>query len=112
MYEKKLESFFDKDVFYIKKNPSNISYLNNRFTYVVEKDKLNNLTFFKCGTKINDKFYRIQYNFIENQLWINTWNEDGEYYFEDIKILPDLLKRFIKSFLRYLRKTTEYNLIN
>lgn len=112
LYEKKLESFFDKDVFYIKKNPSNISYLNNRFTYVVEKDKLNNLTFFKCGTKINDKFYRIQYNFIENQLWINTWNEDGEYYFEDIKILPDLLKRFIKSFLRYLRKTTEYNLID
>ena len=79
--------------------------------HIIEK-KINNLTFFKCGTKINDKFYRIQYNFIENQLWINTWNEDGEYYFEDIKILPDLLKRFIKSFLRYLRKTTEYNLIN
>lgn len=107
LYVKKLESFFDKDVFHMKKNPSNISYLNSKYTYVIEKDYENNLKFFKCGTEINGKAYRIQYNFIDNKLWINTWNDDGEYYFENSDNFPDKLKRFIKSFFRYIRKTTE-----
>ena len=63
--------------------------------------------FFKCETEINGKAYRIQYNFIDNKLWINTWNDDGEYYFENSDNFPDKLKRFIKSFFRYIRKTTE-----
>ena len=46
LYVKKLESFFDKDVFHMKKNPSNISYLNSKYTYVIEKDYENNLIFF------------------------------------------------------------------
>ena len=91
----------------MKKNPSNISYLNSKYTYVIEKDYENNLKFFKCGTEINGKAYRIQYNFIDNKLWINTWNDDGEYYFENSDNFPDILKRFIKSFFRYIRKTTE-----
>ena len=91
----------------MKKNPSNISYLNSKYTYVIEKDYENNLKFFKCETEINGKAYRIQYNFIDNKLWINTWNDDGEYYFENSDNFPDKLKRFIKSFFRYIRKTTE-----
>ena len=107
LYVRKLESFFDKEVFHMKKNPSNISYINSKYTYVVEKDNQNNLRFFKCGTKLDSKDYRIQYDFIDNKLWINTWNGDGEYYFTNINTLPDILKRFIKSFFRYIRKTTE-----
>ena len=104
---KKLESFFDKDIFHMRKNSSNVSYLNSKYTYVIEKDSKNNLKFFKCGTKINDNLYRIQYDFIDNRLWINTWNDDSEYYFRSTDNLPEILKRFIKSFFRYIRKTTE-----
>lgn len=104
---KKLESFFDKDIFHMRKNSSNISYLNSKYTYVLEKDNENNLKFFKCGTEINGKAYRIQYNFIDNKLWINTCNDGLEYYFKNSDNLPDLLKRFIKSFFRYIRKATE-----
>ena len=106
---KKLESFFDKDVFQMKKNPANISYINSKFTYVIETNSTNELVFFKCGTKINGNDYRIQYNFIDNKLCINTWDKNGEYYFKNMDTFPDLLKRFIKSFFRYIRKTTEHD---
>lgn len=106
-YAKKLESFFDKEVFHLQKNTSNISYINSKFTYVLEKDNSNNLIFFKCGTKINGSEYRIKYDFVENKLWVNIWNENGEYYLKNSDTLPEIIKRFVKSFCRYIRKTTD-----
>lgn len=106
-YAKKLESFFDKEVFHLQKNTSNISYINSKFTYVLEKDNSNNLIFFKCGTKINGSEYRIKYDFAENKLLVNIWNENGEYYLKNSDTLPEIIKRFVKSFCRYIRKTTD-----
>ena len=52
----------------------------------------------------------IEFNIIlDNKLCINTWDKNGEYYFKNMDTFPDLLKRFIKSFFRYIRKTTEHD---
>lgn len=102
LYVMKFEEFFDKNIFHLRRNDNKASRIKDRFTYVLDE----NLTFFKCGTNINNNAYLIQYNFLENKMRINTWNEYGEYYFNNVDDLPDLLKHFIKLFRKYIKKTT------
>ena len=101
---KQLLDYFDKDVFYLVSNSKKLSYLNHRYTYVILKDKDKKPETLKVATLINEKSYRIQYNYKANTISVNHWVNREKVYLKENSEAPEELRMFLRSLFRYIKK--------
>lgn len=91
---KGIEVIFDRNICEIRKNPKNIQYIENRFTFTRSGDYL------KCGTRINNIKFSFEYNYESGYIKIlkdgNIQNDENQ--------LPEKVKYFIRTFNRFLRR--------
>jgi len=101
-FSRELREFYDNEYFRLKPNNKSISYLDNIFTYlIVCKD--NSPQIFKCGIRIQDIKYKIEYNYKTNYLIIEP-NKNNNLNNCNLSELPKIIQAFIHRFKIYLRK--------
>jgi len=95
--------YIDTDLMPIKYNAKKI-YYKEWFTFKIISNN-GNPEKLACGVGVNNKGYRVRYNYFSNEIDVNCWDENSkEVYLMNMESLPEKLTPFIRSLYRYLRK--------
>ncbi len=101
-YRKQLLEYIDTDIVHVKYNSSNVSY--KPYISIVLKLKNDELNMLRCGVRIDITDYLLEYSYENNELGICYWDEGVSHYIMDANSLPEMLKIFVLSINRYLRR--------
>ena len=105
-------SYFDLEVFSLK-HMTNITEISKRSGFafkVVEKSKeLNEPKYFECKTYLNDEEITIYYSYLNNEMSVNN-SSIGKY--SSVDELPSIIKKFVRSFYRYLKYSQNILYVN
>lgn len=99
--------YFDEDVFRMIPNSKALSYKEGRYSFVINRDKEKRPTAIRIATKIDDKLYRLKYDYNKNTIEVNHWIKEAEVYFNDESEVPEEIRMFLRSFYRYIRKARQ-----
>lgn len=99
--------YFDEDVFRMIPNSKALSYREGRYSFVINRDKEKRPTSIRIATKIDDKIYRLKYDYNKNSIEVNHWINDLRTYFNSEDELPTEIRMFLRSFYRYIRKARQ-----
>ena len=99
--------YFDDDVFHMVSNPKALSYKEGKYSFVIRRDKEKKPVSIKIATQIDQKSYRIEYDYHENTIKANHWINDQKIYYSNEAELPEEIRMFLRSFYRYIRKARQ-----
>jgi len=102
-HQKQILEYFDPDVISITYNKSRIFY-GDYFSFKITKDKMGELELFRCGILDNQKYIRFSYYYKSNEFYVEDVSLEPYYQYSQGEINNEKIKRFIRSFFRYIRK--------
>lgn len=106
-YSEQLLEYFDKDVFYLVPNASQVRFVSWKYSFVIKKDKDKKPFELRIATKINSEDHFIVYKYRDNTVSIKHWTNGIGNFYNNISEIPDDLKMFMRSLFRYVRKARQ-----
>lgn len=103
-YFEQLLEYFDGDIFYLIHNSKKVRHTDSKYSFVIIKNQEEKPLELRIGTVINSEYHDIIYKYDDNTISIKYKANTEERFYNNINKMPDVLKIFVRTLFRYIKK--------